>query len=312
MTTNIAGEIAQSAKQISEVSQKSAQKIASKLAQQVVAALVAEATLTPKPGLVDMRSRGAHDDLSWSLMCASASALEPTFYQMALAGWQLNDSQNALELRQTIGAIGRQGEATMMQTTNGINTHRGAIWALGLLVTAAAQQITTPTKKTPNGFLNAAAIAKLAGNIAQINDANAPLVTGNKGEVACRQYGVGGARAQAQAGFPLVILAALPTLQQSRMRGDAENIARLNALLAVMAKLDDTCILSRAGAQGLALVQNGAAQVLACGGVASRAGKAAFAALENTMLTQRLSSGGAADLLAAALFLDGLDVLNVN
>src|SRR5690349_19083732 len=110
--------------------------LAEHLADQVVAALIDEVTLTPKPGLVDTRGRGAHSDLSWLLMVHSAWTLHPTFRAMASAGQTIADPQL---LREHIGQLGRQGEAAMMAATRGVNTHRGAIWALGLLVTAAAQ-----------------------------------------------------------------------------------------------------------------------------------------------------------------------------
>ncbi|WP_240513059.1 triphosphoribosyl-dephospho-CoA synthase, partial [Janthinobacterium sp. GW456W] len=103
------------------------------LGRQVLQALLDEATLTPKPGLVDLRSRGAHTDLNWALMCHSACALQPVFAAMAQAGWESDDDD---QLRQRIGAIGREGEAVMLAATGGVNTHRGAIWALGLLATA--------------------------------------------------------------------------------------------------------------------------------------------------------------------------------
>ncbi|KAB8058827.1 triphosphoribosyl-dephospho-CoA synthase MdcB, partial [Janthinobacterium sp. FT14W] len=107
------------------------------LARRVLQALLDEVTLTPKPGLVDLRSRGAHADLNWALMCHSACVLQPVFAAMAQAGWDSDDDD---ALRQRIGAIGREGEALMLAATDGVNTHRGAIWALGLLATAAAQQ----------------------------------------------------------------------------------------------------------------------------------------------------------------------------
>ena len=99
------------------------------LGRQVLQALLDEVTLTPKPGLVDLRSRGAHTDLNWALMCHSACVLEPVFAAMADAGAQSEDDDL---LRQRIGAIGRDGEALMLAATGGVNTHRGAIWALGL------------------------------------------------------------------------------------------------------------------------------------------------------------------------------------
>ncbi|HTD03734.1 triphosphoribosyl-dephospho-CoA synthase [Undibacterium sp.] len=264
------------------------------LAVAVVTALIDEATLTPKPGLVDMRGRGAHRDLNWDLMCHSAWALHPTFHAMATAGQNMADPQ---QLREQIGLIGRQGEAAMMAATGGINTHRGAIWALGLLVTAAAQD---------SGALAPASVAARAAALARRHDRFAPTITGNKGERACRQYSVGGARAQAQAGFPHVIKVALPCLERSRARGDDENAARLNALLAVVADLDDTCVLSRGGQAALTAVQSGALRVLTAGGAASSHGSTALQQFEQELLALHVSPGGAADLLAAALFLDGI------
>jgi triphosphoribosyl-dephospho-CoA synthase len=262
------------------------------LADAVVSALIAEVMLTPKPGLVDMRSRGAHIDLSWNLMCHSAWALHSTFHAMASAGQTIADQQT---LREEIGAIGRQGERAMMQATGGTNTHRGAVWALGLLVSAAAQDCLSLAPQS---------VAARAGALARCHDRFAPVTTGNKGERACRDYGVGGARAQAQAGFPHVIDIALPTLERSRASGHGENAARLNALLAIVSDLDDTCVLSRGGPDALTAVQSGARRILAAGGAAHSDGVTALQQYEAEMLTLRVSPGGAADLLAATLFLD--------
>lgn len=268
------------------------------LARQVLQALLDEVTLTPKPGLVDLRSRGAHTDLNWALMCHSACALQPVFQAMADAGADSNDDD---ALRQRIGAIGREGEAVMMAATGGVNTHRGAIWALGLLVTAAAQLQERGDSLVPT------AVAARAGALARLTDRGAPGETGNKGQLACRRYHVGGARGQALAGFPHVLDVALPALRASRARGDNDTTARLNALLAIVASLDDTCVLSRGGVDALLAVQAGAARVLAAGGVGTRPGTQALLALEATMLELNVSPGGAADLLAATLFLDSLE-----
>ncbi|MFK3737428.1 triphosphoribosyl-dephospho-CoA synthase [Massilia sp. TN1-12] len=266
------------------------------LALNAVQALVDEAMLTPKPGLVDMRGSGAHHDLTWPLMCASAWALRPAFTDMAVAGRTLA-GQDTL-LRRRIGAIGREAEAAMLAATGGVNTHRGAIWALGLLVTAAAGI---------EGAYDAAAVAARAGLLARIDDPDAPRRTGNKGERACRRHGVGGARGQARAGFPQVIQHALPALRGARARGDTEAQARVNALLAVMSTLDDTCLLARGGVPALQATQDGARRVLDAGGVATPVGRRLLAALEAQMAAQHVSPGGAADLLAAALLLDRLE-----
>lgn len=264
-------------------------KRAMQLAHLAVTALIDEAILTPKPGLVDLRSSGAHCDLDWMMMCDSADTLHPFFYAMAVAGATLEDT---LTLREELGRIGRDAEAAMLRATGGINTHRGAIWALGLLIAAAAQHIDS-----------AESIAARAGAIARQHDRHAPNITGNKGEQACLTYGVGGARGQAMAGFPHVIHHALPCLHAARQSGLNEDHAKLHALLAVIAELDDTCILSRGGVSALRIMQAGARAVLQ----ADDAGReASLRQLEQQALTLGVSPGGAADLLAAALFLDSL------
>ncbi len=264
------------------------------LADAALRALIEEAALSPKPGLTDSRGGGAHDDLSFDLMCRSAHVLHPFFMAMARAG---SHEISLQALRERIGLQGRLAEAAMLDATGGVNTHRGAIWALGLLVAAAGR----------GGCMDVQALAARAGAIARCDDPAAPAHTGNKGEAARRRYGVGGAKAQAQAGFPQVVRAALPQLQRSRRRGDSEAAARLNALLAIMAQLDDTCLLSRGGRQGLAGMQARAAGVLAAGGVGTAEGQRALRRLNDYALAWRLSPGGAADLLAAALFLDRLE-----
>jgi len=245
--------------------------VARQLGERVVAALIDEVTLTPKPGLVDIRGNGAHRDLSWALMCTSAVALQPAFSAMAHAGLSMLDDR---ALREAIGAIGRDAETAMFAVTRGVNTHRGAIWALGLLVTAAAQDL---------DHLSADQIAARAGALARLPDSHAPLTTGNKGEQACRDYEVGGARGQAQAGFPHVTQIALPELHRSRLAG---------------------------GTGALHELQERARDTLALGGAASLDGRRALKMLDGRLLALNVSPGGAADLLAATLFLDSLSALH--
>ncbi|BBF85339.1 triphosphoribosyl-dephospho-CoA synthetase [Aquitalea magnusonii] len=268
-------------------------QLASQLAALACQCLLDEARLAPKPGLVDSRGSGAHQDLTLALMCRSARALQLAFLAMARAAWQ---QQASTTLREQLGSLGRAGEQAMLQASGGVNTHRGAIWAIGLLVAAAAMD---------SSQLQASAVCQRAAALAQLPDRLLPAQP-RKGELACQRYGVGGARGEAQQGFPHITRLALPALQASRARGDGEVNARLNALLAIMSRLDDTCLLSRGGMPGLTLVQSGAQAVLAAGGVATLPGRRQLYQLEQDMLAQRLSPGGAADLLAATLLLDRL------
>ncbi|RZT36794.1 triphosphoribosyl-dephospho-CoA synthase [Cupriavidus agavae] len=269
--------------------------LAARIGDLAVAVLVDEAMLAPKPGLVDARGSGAHGDMTLRTMLDSAHSLRGSFVAMAQAGQRATRLDVAL--RERLGALGREAETAMLQATGGINTHRGAIWALGLLAGAAGWLGKTRS---------ASAIAQMAAVIARLPDRHRPVHTGNKGELTRAVYGVGGAREQAEAGFPHVTAVGLPALRECRARGDAEPTAQVNALLAIMARLDDTCVLARAGRAGLHDVQAGAEAVLDAGGIGTLAGRRRLHELEAAMLAQRASPGGAADLLAATLFLDRL------
>lgn len=258
-----------------------------------VSALVDEATLTPKPALVDGRGSGAHRDLNLPLMLRSAHSLYPAFFRMAEVAGQ--EGVRGQQLREQLASIGRDGEVEMMAATGGSNSHRGAIWTLGLLIAGALLE----------GPTDAKAVADRAGTIARIADRWSPKSATHGSRVAAR-YGVRGARAEAEAGFPHAVDVGLPALRAARRRGLPEAAARLEALLSIMATLEDTCVLHRGGELALAAAQQGARAVLATGDLTSEAGQRAYDALEGRLLELNASPGGSADLLAATLFLDRL------
>jgi triphosphoribosyl-dephospho-CoA synthase len=269
--------------------------LAERLADLAVDALIDEADLSPKPALVDRRGNGAHTDLHLGLMHASALALWPAFKEMAEAAIDIGEI--GLPLREAIGLIGREGEHAMLATTGGVNTHRGAIWALGLLVAAVALE--------PEAGA-ASSIALRAARLALLDDRYAPRPLSHGAQVAQR-YGARGAREEAQLGFPAVIQRALPQLKRSRGAGHGEQNARLDALLAIMTDLSDTCVLYRAGEEGLHTMQLGAQAVLDAGGSASLAGRRRLHELDQQLIALNASPGGAADLLAACLFIDRIE-----
>ncbi|MEV5178123.1 triphosphoribosyl-dephospho-CoA synthase, partial [Streptomyces flaveolus] len=248
------------------------------------------ASLTPKPGLVDERGPGAHHDMDLGMLLASAESLREGFGAMAEAARRIGTP--GPELRGELARIGRAAESRMLAVTGGVNTHRGAIWALGLLTGAAALGTGDP--------------CRLAADIARHPDPAAPSPALTHGSLVRLRYGSGGARTEAQQGFPHVGRA-LGTLRAARVNGADESHARLDALLSLVATLDDTCLLHRGGREGLALVQSGARAVLRAGGTATPAGRSRLAGLDTVCAVRRLSPGGSADLLAAALYLDALD-----
>jgi triphosphoribosyl-dephospho-CoA synthase len=257
-----------------------------------VASLVEEAELTPKPALVDRRGNGAHHDLDLARLIRSAHSLQDGFADIARAAWD----EEPQRLREKIGQIGRDMERRMLAATDGSNAHRGAIWAVGLLVAAAVQYRSR----------SAARIAATAGALARLPDRFAPRPLSN-GERVRLKFGATGARGEAQAGFPHVIGIGLPTLRAARDRGAPEDCARLDALMAIMATLDDTCLLHRGGFAALETAKAGARAVLAAGGTAAPAGLKRLRCLHAELMALWASPGGSADLLGVTLFLDRLE-----
>jgi len=269
-----------------------------------VESLLDEARLTPKPALVDRRGAGAHRDLDLATMERSARVLRPTFEALASASMGMPPSQ---ALREQLAMVGRAGERAMLAASGGSNTHRGAIWIVGLLVAGAAI-----TDSSADDTVLAAVSTRLpqricatAAEIARHPDRFAPQVE-THGSRVTREYQVGGARREACDGFPHVHEIGLPALHAARARGVGETHARLDALLAIMCSLDDTCLLHRGGHLALHAAQQGAQRVLTLGGSSRPEGYAALLALDAYLIEIYASPGGAADLLAATLFVDKL------
>lgn len=243
-------------------------------------ALIAELDLTPKPGLVDREHRGAHRDMDYERMHDGAHALEPALARIAACA---RDARvTSVELREEIGAIGRSGERAMLRATGGVNTHRGALWALGLLV--AGEQLAGPR--------SAAAIAARASAVARTADRFSGEAVSN-GRMAHARFGAGGARREAERGFPAALRVALPIVAAG---GDP-----LHALIALIAVLEDTCLLHRGGPPALRYARLGARRLLASG--VCGAGVEQFC---RRMSAAGLSPGGSADALAAALYVQSV------
>jgi triphosphoribosyl-dephospho-CoA synthase len=268
------------------------------LADLAVDVLAAEAMLTPKPALVDGRGSGVHRDLDLPKMLKSASSLHGTFLNMAEAAGAAGREPNQA-LREQLARIGRSGERCMFAATGGSNAHRGAIWVLGLLVAARAIR----SDESPRGGTGPRETAALAARIAAFPDRYAPAQDSH-GARACLRYGVRGARGEAVAGFPHVIDVGLPAMWAARAKGADETCARLDALMAIMATLDDTCLLHRGGLSALQAAQRGARDALMAGGSSSAAGRRALLRLDAELVKRNASPGGCADLLAACIFLD--------
>jgi triphosphoribosyl-dephospho-CoA synthase len=256
--------------------------------------LLLEVQTWPKPGLVSHIDAGSHTDMDASTFSRSASALRPYFAELAEAGARDEDMW-------VLRKIGLRAERAMLDATGGVNTHRGAIFGLGLLCAAAGLRANdTVEPATPLGVL----VARRWGR----DIVGGPVVATSHGELASRRYGVGGARWEAAGGFPRVYQVGLPALRQAaRLRPDDAEAARVQACFALIAVLEDTNLLHRAGAEGLRFAQRSTQAFIDNGGVGQANWRSTAEAVHRAFVARGLSPGGAADLLAMSIFVMDMD-----
>jgi triphosphoribosyl-dephospho-CoA synthase len=273
--------------------------VADHVADLAKAALLAELETWPKPGLVSHVDSGSHTDMDASTFRASATAIAPFYDQLALAG-AAGSGMNGLR------EIGMEAERAMMAATSGVNTHRGAIFGLGLIC-AAAGAVWSGTAgaglRWRANVLGATVRQRWGQAITR-----GPIPLHSHGTNALRLFGAGGARAQAAAGFPHAIEVGLPALRLGRrMAPDDPEAARVQSFFAILASIEDTNLLYRGGSAGLCYAQEAAVGFLRHGGVEQADWREPAAAAHRAFIARRLSPGGCADLLAITLFLDALE-----
>ncbi|WP_343237685.1 triphosphoribosyl-dephospho-CoA synthase MdcB [Stenotrophomonas sp. ISL-67] len=264
-------------------------EVVARLGRLAVASLHAELALAPKPGLVTPFDSGSHADMDAETFLRSLSALRQYFHDVALAGAQ--DAPFA-QLR----THGVAAEAAMLRATGGINTHRGAIFNLGLLVAAAAA--CRRIDAAPSGEQVCVAVQAWSDALQA-----APLDPDSPGQRARAQHGIAGVRELAAAGYPVLRTLALPTLRHALAAGLAREAALCHTLMTLVAELEDVNLLHRGGAGGLRWARANAAAFLANGGAFAPDWHAHLQRLGNAFVARRLSPGGSADLLACSWFL---------
>lgn len=268
--------------------------VARRLGQLATAALYREVALSPKPGLVSPQDSGSHRDMDFRTFVRSLQALRSYFPEIAAAGM----AEPGFE---PLRRLGVSAEVRMLAATGGINTHRGAIFNLGLLCASAGALAA--------GGHTLSAEAVCAGVSCRWGDeilgAARPDATSHGAEV-LRRHGVGGARGEAAAGFPAALHVGLPAYRGALAQGASPEQAAVQALFALMAALDDTNLLWRGGAEGLTHARQVSAGFLARGGVLASDWEHRARAIHHDFVARNLSPGGSADLLGVTLFLDAL------
>ena len=263
-----------------------------------VACLAREVATWPKPGLVSHVDAGSHADMDAGTFRRSAAAIRPHHAALAEAG---RAGAGMARLR----AIGVAAEADMMAATAGVNTHRGAIFGLGLLCAAAGHASRVPGGGDGAGRSGRPALGTVVARLWGPAILDGPVPLRSHGTRARRLYRAGGARAEAAAGFPTLARIGLPALAEGRrLAAGNEEAARVHCCFALVAALEDTNLLHRGGPAGLADARRAAGDFLAAGGVGAPGWRDRAAAVHRAFVARRLSPGGSADLLAMTLFVD--------
>lgn len=242
-------------------------------------ALRLELDTTPKPGLVDRRDNGAHKDMDYALMSKSISALRPYLTRLAVESAKDIDPVKIKE-------IGIEAEKAMLKATGGVNTHKGALFCIGLSV-AAASCLACST-----GAVEAYSFKELVSCAAS----EIPSARGTHGAEAKRSFKAVGALENARAAYPELFVDWLPYYRS--LEGDPFRCHK--TLLHIMTTLDDTNILHRRGAEGLAHAEAEAARLL------EDFSESGLSSLNKDFIRENISPGGSADMLSLTIFIESI------
>lgn len=244
-------------------------------------ALQAELDTTPKPGLVDKDNNGAHRDMDYALMQRSIDTLHPYFVKLALLG-----CADALPTHTSIRDIGIEAEKAMLSATNGVNTHKGALFSMGLAVVAAAHEKNTDSLQTT--------IKALAASFPDTNGTH-----GSKAKLLSKgTTAIKGALDNAREGYEMLFAEWLPFYIERRKEHDAYTLHK--TLLRIMCDLDDTNVIYRTDLATAEEVKQEARVLL------DSFSKAALKDMDRHYTTRNISPGGAADMLSLTIFIGSI------
>ena len=295
-------------------------------------ALLGEVYATPKPGLVDRRDTGAHRDMNYETFLASTEAITPYMVRMFAEGMDATAAGHTPEeVFQAIRGIGLEAEQAMYAATDGVNTHKGMIFTMGIVLAAAGILYARDGYGTVDAILD---MARQMTARSMAEDFRKMLAHPPKthGERLFRTYGERGIRGQAMEGFPILRDTAVPWLQrfqnictdaelqrdiaaQATLRRGLlqdtgsmhaehfENAVHVSTLIAIMSVLNDTNVFIRSSYEDMCWLQAESSTILGMGAMFTEEGVRAIEALNMACIEKNISPGGAADILAVAILL---------
>ncbi len=273
--------------------------VSDSLASKAVSALKKEVELTPKPGLVDSNNSGSHSDMDLSLMMRSAISLQQFFRRFIEIG--INCGRQTEICAEEIKRAGIEAEQKMFEHTGGVNTHKGAIYIMGLLLVALGVLLSA-SHCEDDIFTLASKIAKEIKKINVKDEQTSMKRKKTHGESVKARFNIGGVSEEACSGFP--------TLKDIlRFMQRTKNLHL--ALIYSISICDDTNVAYRGGIEGLRFTKLEAEKIIRWyeeGNVEQDELEAEILCFDENLINRSLSPGGSADLIAAAMFLDEISI----
>lgn len=276
---------------------------AEQIASLAVRSLLDEARTTPKPGLVDKNNQGSHHDMTLSTFEASALSLYPHFTHCVEIG-QLTAHSSYQTTFSKLQQEGIAAEQSMYRTTNGVNTHKGAIYIIGILCGALgrlwnADHPIPPIDKLLDicSLLTQDAVKEAFSKMEHLVD---PCT---HGEQIYLSYGLTGIRGEVASGLSTVRNIGLPNYINALERGLSPNDAGSITLLHLISNTHDTNLYHRGGIAGYQFASTSAQKLLKEFPFPSAD---QIKLLDDKFIANNLSPGGCADLLSATYFLHAL------
>lgn len=271
-------------------------------------AILYEVSTTPKPGLVDRDNSGAHKDMDFFTFMASSSALYKGLYDCVFQGMDFSD-EDKTKLLENIRFPGVECEGDMFNATNGVNTHKGIIFSIGILC-AVTGHLYSKQKKV--NFV----IEELCKEVKEISrdltykdfkDINKKNEL-THGERLFKQFGYKGIRGEVESGFATILKTSIPILRKWNSNKDLSlNDIFLQMLMAIITESEDTNIVIRGGIENLQYVKKVSKEFLESGGMYQINSKEKLQHINNCFIEKNISPGGSADLLAVSIFLGLLE-----
>lgn len=261
--------------------------------------LLYEVSLNPKPGLVDPVSMGSHTDMNMFMFIDSSLSLKSYLDKAFKLGRNFEGSDLKL-LFNALRAEGVLAEQTMFNATNNVNTHKGAIFSLGIWVTAIAYS-------TKDGSATMTEVRRVIQRMVEgliEKDLASNRVAMTAGEQQFQTYQLTGIRGEAVNGFPGVAEIAVPFLQATF---GTMTQRLLDTLMKIAATLEDSTLIKRAKTPDvLAEMKEWTSIYFKLGGSHTEQGMKYLYDLDRVFIERNLSIGGSADTLILTIFIGQL------